>query len=363
MTPTLKPAWLGLALLLLGCCGAAAQPVAQTTRPLLRVVTGHDAPFVQQPGTPVSGFSIEVWHEVARRLGVDTAWTVLPDLSDEQQIAAVAQGQADLAVSSLSVTAARAARVDFSLPYVDSGLQVMVAAKDAHPLDAAWSALTSAPVRNLLGIGLLVVVLLAHLLWLVERRHDADFQGGYRRGILEALWGVMLIIATGEHGDRRTPRVMKRLTVSAMWLLGAVLIAQFTATVAAALTVNQLRTDIRGPEDLPGHVIATAPGSIAAAWLQQRQLPFIAIDDTERAYAMLLRGEIQAIVYEAPQLRHWLAGRGTAMAQLVGPVFRPERYAIAVPLGSPLRRQIDAALLAMQEDGSLEAISRRWFGM
>src|SRR5689334_14587590 len=58
-------------------------------RPLLRVVTGYASPFVKPPGTPVSGYSVEVWHEVARRLGVDTAWTVLPDLSDEAQLAAV----------------------------------------------------------------------------------------------------------------------------------------------------------------------------------------------------------------------------------------------------------------------------------
>lgn len=77
---------------------------------------------------------------------------------------------------------------------------------------------------------------------------------------------------------------------------------------------------------------------------------------------MLMRGEIQAIVYEAPQLRHWLATRGPSMAALVGPVFRPERHGIALPPGSPLRKPINAALLAMQEDGTAEAIAGRWFG-
>ena len=51
------------------------------------------------------------------------------------------------------------------------------------------------------------------------------------------------------------------------------------------------------------------------------------------------------------------------MAALVGPVFRPERLRIALPTDSPLRKPINAALLAMQEDGTAEAISRRWFGM
>ena len=81
---------------------AGAEPVttpAVSTRPLLRAVTGYASPFVKQPGTPVSGFSIEIWNEVARRIGVDTAWTVLPDLSDDEQVDAVVKGHADLAIS------------------------------------------------------------------------------------------------------------------------------------------------------------------------------------------------------------------------------------------------------------------------
>lgn len=350
----------------IGAAGQArgqADAAATSTRPLLRVFTGYAAPFVMLPGTPVSGFSIEVWQEVARRLGVDTAWTVLPDLSDEAQIDAVAERRADLALSALAITAAREARVDFSLPYADSGLQVLVAADNVHPLAAMLSALLSPAIRDLVGIGAAIMLALAHLLWLVERRHDPAFRRPYPRAIAEALWGVVLIVATGEHGDRDTPRVLKRLTIAALWLLGVVLIAQFTATVTAALTVDRLRSDIRGPDDLPGRTIATAPGSIAAAWLQARNLPFVPVADNEQAYAMLVRGEIQAIVYDAPQLRHWLAGRGPSMAALVGPVFRPERYAIALPADSPLRKPINAALLAMQEDGTAEAISRRWFGM
>jgi ABC-type amino acid transport substrate-binding protein len=42
-------------------------------------------------------------------------------------------------------------------------------------------------------------------------------------------------------------------------------------------------------------------------------------------------------------------------------VFRPAKYAIAVPIGSPLRKRINEALLGMQADGSAEEIERRWF--
>jgi ABC-type amino acid transport substrate-binding protein len=47
------------------------------------------------------------------------------------------------------------------------------------------------------------------------------------------------------------------------------------------------------------------------------------------------------------------------MAAPVGPVFRHERYGIALPSGSPLRKPINAALLAMQEAASAAAAQRR----
>ncbi|MDO9710817.1 transporter substrate-binding domain-containing protein [Paracraurococcus lichenis] len=361
----LRPLSAALALGVAVVSGARAQPDAPpaSTRPLLRVVTGYSSPFVTLPGTPVSGYSVEVWQEVARRLGAETEWQVLPDLSEDAQIAAVAAGQADAAISALAITAEREAQVDFSVPYASSGLQVLVRAGQTDSLGAALQALATPAILWLLLIGAGIALALAHLLWLIERRANPAFRLSYPRAIAEGVWGVMLIIATGEHGDRDAPRPLKRFVVGGMWLLGVVLIAQFTATITAALTVETLRSDIQGPGDLPGRTIATAPGSVAATWLAARDLPFLPVSDTEQAYAMLVRGEVQAIVYEAPQLRHWLATRGPSMASLVGPVFRPETYAIAVRLGSPLRKQVNAALLSMQADGTAEAIERRWFAM
>jgi ABC-type amino acid transport substrate-binding protein len=260
------------------------------------------------------------------------------------------------------ITAERERRVDFSAPYFDSGLRIMVGSEEGSVLQGTLATLLSPAMLGLAAIGAGLVLLLAHALWLVERRHNAAFQRGYLRGIAEGIWGTWLIFATGEHGDRDTPRVIKRLSVGAMWLMGVLFIAQLTAMVTSGLTVQQLRSGIEGPGDLPGKVIATAPGSIAADWLTGRGLPFVALTDTETAYTMLISGEIQAIVYDASQLEYFLATRGPNQASLVGPVFRQQRYGIAVAPGSPLRERVNAALLAMQEDGTAEEITARWFG-
>jgi polar amino acid transport system substrate-binding protein len=46
---------------------------------------------------------------------------------------------------------------------------------------------------------------------------------------------------------------------------------------------------------------------------------------------------------------------------VVGPIFRPEKYGIAVANGSPLRKRINEALLAMFSDGAYERLYATWF--
>jgi ABC-type amino acid transport substrate-binding protein len=140
-----------------------------------------------------------------------------------------------------------------------------------------------------------------------------------------------------------------------------VLIAQLTATVTSSQTVARLRSEIQGPRDLPGLTIATVPGTAAEAYLKQRGLPHVAMTDTDEGIGKLMRGEVQAIVFDSPTLQYWAGKHGDGSLQVVGPVFQPEKYGIAVAQGSPLRKRIDAALLAMYADGTYEAIHARWF--
>jgi ABC-type amino acid transport substrate-binding protein len=170
-----------------------------------------------------------------------------------------------------------------------------------------------------------------------------------------------LIIATGEYGDSDAASVTKRVVVGAMWLLGVVLVALFTASVTSSQTVARLRSDIRGPEDLPGKTIGTASGSVAAEYLSKLGLPFVPVTSADEGFRLLSQGSVQAIVFDAPTLQYWVARRGDSRFLVVGPIFRPEKYGIVVAEGSPLRKKINAALLRIFDDGTYEQLYKKWF--
>ena len=116
-------AGIGVTLLVLCADATVARAVAPTSDPdrPLRVATGRIAPFVIPEGGRLTGFSIDLWNELARRLRVESAWTDVGPSAD--QIQAVRRGDADVAISAITITQEREKVVDFSHPYFDSGLQ------------------------------------------------------------------------------------------------------------------------------------------------------------------------------------------------------------------------------------------------
>ena len=196
----------------------------------LRVVTTPIAPFVLPDTDPLAGFSIDVWDAVARRMHVDFTLQVV---AADDRLSKVERGEADVAIGLIVMTPEDEKRVDFSHPYLDSGLQIMVRAQREGRLLELFDSIPWVAIGELLGVAVVLLLILANVLWLIERRNNPTFRKNYLAAIGEGLWGSMLVIATGEYGDRDAPGVVKRIAVVAMWLLGVILVAQLTATVTA----------------------------------------------------------------------------------------------------------------------------------
>jgi len=250
--------------------------------------------------------------------------------------------------------------VDFSVPYFDSGLRIMVRAQYESGVISILTSIPWAAIGHLFAAAIVIIFLLANVLWLIERRRR-ELPRGYLAAIGEELWGAMLVIAT-LNVDRDASGT-KRITILLMWLVGVVLIAQLTATVTSTQTIARMQSMIRGPEDLPGKTIASVPGTVAGDYLAARGLPFTTVTYGPDGIRMLVRGEVQAVVFDAATLQYWAAKQGKGLVQVVGPIFRPQKYAIAVPVGSALRKQINRALLEIYADGTYERIYSAWFSV
>src|SRR5262249_14893412 len=134
--------------------------------------------------------------------------------------------------------------------------------------------------------------------------------------------------------------------LAVVWLfISVIYICYFIATITSAITLRQLDGAIRGPQDLAGKRVATTAGSTTAKWLREQRIDALEVTRVEAAYEALAEGRVQAVVADAPVVLHYASHAGRGRVQAAGPVFRRESYGIVVPAGSPLRKQINEALL------------------
>ena len=148
-----------------------------------------------------------------------------------------------------------------------------------------------------------------------------------------------------------------------LWMFASIfLLAHFTATMTTYTTLRALQGTISSVEDLPGKRLVTVQGSTAAQYLAQRSLTHQTVVTIEEAYLLLERGQVEAVVYDAPVLLAYAATTGRGGCRWSGPSSRKSRISIALALDSPYRKSINRALLALTQDGTYQRLYTRWFG-
>ena len=342
--------------------------VTPTPEPIAPVISGKTikvatrivSPFVTEENGELGGFSIELWKNIAQELNIKSDFKKTQSVAD--LLNAVKSKQTDVGISAISVTAQREQDFDFSQPIFDSGLQILVRSQGHQSsIGRLVDSLFTPAFFQLLGIMVLIVLIPAHIIWLVERNHSGGFleNSAYFPGIFKACWWAAGTLATQAEEMPKSPwgRVM-----AVIWMfISVVFIAYFTATVTTSLTVEQLQSNIKGPQDLAGKRVATIVGSTSANYLKQQKIEASEFKQIDEAYTALNNTNVDAVVFDAPILLYYAAHDGKGKVQVVGSIFRKESYAIALPNGSPYRKLINNALLSLQEKGTYQDIYDKWF--
>ncbi|HEX4641652.1 MAG TPA: transporter substrate-binding domain-containing protein [Chthoniobacterales bacterium] len=349
-------------LVLTWCCFGAGIAAAQQK---IRVVTKPVEPFsFTQNGKP-AGFSIDLWEAVASEAGFQFEMQSVEGVP--QMLDALKSKQADVAIAAISITAERHAMMDFSQPYYDSGLQILVAGNTAANRENFATNMTRQFLNwttlKVLGLVLLVMFLISHLVWMFERRRNPEmYPEPYGPGVWESFWWTISMLCTGGCEAKGPMGVPARLVAILWMVVSIVLIAYFTAAVTTEMTVKSLAGEISGPGDLPGVKVGTVAGSTAETWLRKNKGKVSSYPDIATAVAALNSGELKAVVYDAPVLRYYLSKKSGTRLRLVGPTFERQSYGIGLQEQSPLRMPINRALLALNERGFIEELQKKWFG-
>ncbi|WP_281968428.1 transporter substrate-binding domain-containing protein [Roseovarius nanhaiticus] len=347
--PRLGARVIALLLLLLATLPATAQnsdvpiPEMDIQGPLV-FLTKESPPFSFVGANGAwSGITIDAVTNIASDLGYEVEWRedTLPGMLSQ-----VEAGTVDGAAAAITITPAREAELDFTFPFYTTGLGIAID-PDAG---SGWLQV----VRNMftwqfaVAIATLSTVLLiaGAAMWFFERGHNEEFPRDPIQGLGDGFWWAAVTMTTVGYGDK-APRTLGGRIVGLIWMFTAMLIvASFTAAIAASLTVGSLGNPIQGVTDLKNYRIGVVENSTGADEMVGRGIRISRYDGPREALDALVAGEVSAFVYDRPLMQWIVTQEYESDIRILEDEIGRQDYGIALPTDSELREPMNRALLS-----------------
>lgn len=348
-------AYLGLCIVLfLGFLSTTAQ--AQDTH--LEFLTIERPPFAFQEEDEIKGFSVDLMHAISRDLDQPVNFRMVDSFAE--MLGAVEAGKVDGAVANISITRAREAAMDFSLPIFRGGVQIMIPTEQGLP--SIWTSIFSAELALAVMVAFALLFGGGMLMWWFERGKQPYFDRPLQDALFPSFWWALNLVVNGGFEERMPRSVLGRMFGTLLVVSSLFVVSVFVAYITASVTVKTLSGSINSISDLDGRQVGTTEGSTASLYLDSRDISHTRFGSFDALIRAFEAGALDAVVFDGPILAYYTQQTGSQYGHLLPVVFRPEDYGIALPAGSELREPINVALLELTESGEYRRIARKWFG-
>ncbi|KAH7867348.1 hypothetical protein Vadar_032294 [Vaccinium darrowii] len=322
------------------------------------------------------GFCIEVFKEVMESLPYAVPYEFCPFETPDGESAGsyddlvyeIFLGNYDAVVGDITIVSNRSRFVDFTLPYTESGVAMVVPFKDDDRKNA-WIFMKPLKMDLWLTTGFLFVFT-GFVVWLVEHRVNKEFRGPPGKQVGMIFWFSFSTLVFA-HKEKLISN-LSRFVVIVWVFVVLVLTSSYTASLTSMLTVQKLKpsiTDIRDLKQAKEHV-GYQQDSFVAGLLKNKAFDpsnFKNYSTFEEYDEALSRGSknggVAAIIDELPYIRLFLSDRKyCAKYTMVGPIYKTAGFGFAFPKGSPLVPDVSRAVLSVTEGDAFTRIQNEWLG-
>jgi polar amino acid transport system substrate-binding protein len=354
---------LTLALLMIACvlmAGPRAGAAENETRELV-VGIKEAPPFAMKDDEGNwRGISINLWRQVAQRLKLP--YRFVDVVSVNSLLENLQAGHFDVAVAAITVTPARQQLVDFTTPYFNTGTGVAVQTDRITSWGPVIRSIVSFSFLRA-ALALLGLAFLAGaLIWLFEHRANESFGGGTARGLSSGVWWSTNAMTQRASGGA-APTTLPGRVVAIVWMVVSVIaIAVFTAGITSALTTRRLHGAVNTIADLSAVRVGVIRGTSTEDALSRMHIRYHTVVSPKDGFEALQDGTIDALAYDRPILAWMIRQDGSGSVELTDVIFEPQSYAIALRNDSAQRKQINVALLEVQESDWWKDVMFRYLG-
>jgi ABC-type amino acid transport substrate-binding protein len=335
--------------------------VAQESTDPLKVGVFVNPPFVIKKDQQYSGIAVDLWKDLAAKLGHQYRLIEFETVHDLVQ--ATASGDVDVAVANLTINKSRAERVDFTQPWFDGGDRIMVATDKGHGFSNLISGLSDAGFLKAYAWIAAIIVLATVLLTFFDRRFDQSFPRRWREGIAESFYTVMSVATSGKPPSRKNLFGWVGRIWQGIWLVcGIAVLAYVTSSVTSVMTTLSLTNHISSLDDLSGKTVGVMSGTVQEDFVRGEGFRVRTFAGIDNAVEALLNGDVSAIIHDAPVLEYYAHTHTDQPVDVVGRLFEQDKYGFALPRQSPLTRPLTIAVLGARDAGEIDDLRTRYLG-
>ncbi|XP_024128626.1 glutamate receptor ionotropic, NMDA 2B [Oryzias melastigma] len=291
---------------------------------------------------------------------------------------------AHMAVGSLTINEERSEVIDFSVPFIETGISVMVSRSNGTVSPSAFLEPFSADVWVMMFVMLLLVSAMAVFIFeyfspVGYNRCLADGKEphGPSFTIGKAIWLLWGLVFNNSVPVQNPKGTTSKIMVSVWAFFAVIFLASYTANLAAFMIQEEYVDQVTGlsdkkfqsPNDFsPPFRFGTVPNGSTERNIRNNYPEMHSYmtkfhqRNVNEALQSLKAGKLDAFIYDAAVL-NYMAGRDEGCKLVTigsGYIFATTGYGIAIQKESLWKRHVDLAILQLFGDGEMEELESLW---
>ncbi|XP_006354879.1 glutamate receptor 2.9-like [Solanum tuberosum] len=311
--------------------------------------------------TLIDGFSVHVFEAAVRQLPYYLPYVLVPFYGNyDEMVEGVSNKSLDAAVGDTEILPDRYELAEFSQPYIDSGLVMVVTErprlKKTHFIVIKAFKLKLWMLLAVMSMSTGVVI------WLNEYVNDnPDFSGSFPQLIGSMLWFSVTVLSFSQRELIRSN--LSRLVLTTWLCVVVIVTACFTALLSSIMTVPRLEPSVVNVDYLlrTNAAVGCNNKSFIIKYLVNLQFKpenikqISSINDYPNAFE---KGEISAAFFVVPHAKVFLAKFCKGYTKS-GPVYKLGGFGFVFPKGSPLAVDISEAVLKVSQSGEIRQLEEQ----
>ncbi|KAK3571938.1 hypothetical protein QTP86_020507 [Hemibagrus guttatus] len=350
----------------------------------------------QEGVTPVKqcckGFCIDILKRLAKIVGFTYDLYLVTNGKHGKKIDGVWNGmvgevvdkRADMAIGSLTINEERSEVIDFSVPFVETGISVMVSRSNGTVSPSAFLEPYSPAVWVMMFVMCLTVVAVTVFIFefFSPVGYNRSLQNGKKAGgskftIGKSIWLLWALVFNNSVPVENPKGTTSKIMVLVWAFFAVIFLASYTANLAAFMIQEEYIDTVSGlsdkkfqhpTEQYPPLKFGTVPNgstekNIRSNYPDMHQY-MIKYNQkgVEEAITNLKTGKLDAFIYDAAVLNYMARKDEGCKVMTIGSgkVFATTGYGIALIKNSRWKRPLDLALLQLVGDDEIEMLERLW---